>query len=248
MQSKGQPEGFSKKYNSRPQPLWAPPGPRERALSPGRNRFAGEERYPTTKVLAPEFKKETKSGTRGPSVPPDNRYPSLDLRNEKRKSMYEGAGEVMRRHHPEPNTDYRRRSYHELSDIDKLEHSPRNFQHSGRKVAAEPIGLPSRTARMPEQLPRGYKHLPDQQRFPGLDRDSARPNPLTQGPFKNTLYHPNTNRGPHHLIILAPAPPCSGTAMQSPAPLLSRAIPGYLLHLMVTAASGSPRSNLINTS
>jgi len=199
MQSKGQPEGFSKKYTSRPQPLWAVPGPRDRAMSPVRNRFAGEERYPTTKVLAPEFKKETKSGTRGPSVPPDNRYPSLDLRNDKRKSMYEGAGEVMRRHHPEPNTDYRRRSYHELSDIDKLEHSPRNFQHSGRKVSAEPIGLPSRTSRMPEHSPRGYKQLPDQQRYPGLDRETARPNPLTPAPFKNTLYHPNPNlpgRGP----------------------------------------------------
>ena len=137
---------------------------------------------------------------RGPSVPPDNRYPSLDLRNDKRKSMYEGAGEVMRRHQlPEPNTDYRRRSYHELSDIDKLDHSPRNFQHSGRKVSAEPIGLPSRTSRMPEHSPRGYKQLPDQQRYPGLDRETARPNPLAQSPFKTPMYHPNPNlpsRGP----------------------------------------------------
>ena len=230
MQSKGQPEGFSKKYNSRPQPLWAPPGPRERAMSPGRNRFAGEERYPTTKVLAPEFKKETKGGMRGPSVPPDNRYPSLDLRNEKRKSLYEGAGEVMRRHHPEPNTDYRRRSYHELSDIDKLEHSHRNFQHSGRKVAAEPIGLPSRTARMAEQPARGYKHLPDHQRFPGLDRDTARPSPLTQGPFKTSLYHPNTNRGPRSFdhpstrpamfrhSYAEPSPPIPGYTRLSPTP------------------------------
>merc|ERR1711963_1229595 len=127
--------GFSRKYNS---PVWA--GPRER--------------YEGTKVLVPEFRSAR-----------DNRYPSLDLRNEKRKSMYEGAGDVIaRRHpphpplHPQPNTDYRRRSYHELSDVDKLDMAARNFQHSGRKVPAEPLGLPSRLPhRMPQEPPsRGY--------------------------------------------------------------------------------------------
>lgn len=224
MQSKGQSEGFSKKYTpSRPVPpmattqqaLWALPGmPRERALSPVRNRFVGEERYPATRVLSPEFKKESKSGIRGvlgggTQAQPDNRYPSLDLRTDKRKSLFEGAGEVMRRNnYPEPNTDYRRRSYHELSDIDKLDHAaPRNFQHSGRKVSAEPIGLlPSRVSRGDHG--KGYKQLPDKQRYPGLDRENARqhtalmqsgPNPSPA--FKNTMYHPNSGgpagpRGP----------------------------------------------------
>ena len=168
----GEGGGFSRKYNS---PLWA--GPRDR--------------YEGTKVLMPEFR----AGR-------DNRYPSLDLRNEKRKSMYEGAGDVLaRRHHnpphhphhpphhpphhlhhppphhhyPQPNTDYRRRSYHELSDVDKLDVTARNFQHSGRKMCPDPLGLPSRP----------YRIIPDQQRFPGLDRDNSRQ------PFKNTLYHPS---------------------------------------------------------
>ena len=161
--------GFSRKYNS---PVWAHPLARE------------------TKVLVPEFR----AGR-------DNRYPSLDLRNEKRKSMYEGAGDVLARrqphpvgnlhhphhhpgphpqphHYPQPNTDYRRRSYHELSDVDKLDVTARNFQHSGRKMCPDPLGLPSRPIRP-------YRIIPDQQRFPGLDRDSSRQ------PFKNTLYHPS---------------------------------------------------------
>jgi len=235
MQSKGQTNGFSRKYTpsrnapllNEKQPLWALPGmPRERALSPVRPRFVREERYPATKVLSPEFKKDSKKDSKkdlkkdsklgirgmresGLVVQADNRYPSLDLRSDKRKSLFEGNGEVMRRNnYPEPNTDYRRRSYHELSDIDKLEHAaPRNFQHSGRKVSNDPIGLlPSRTHR--GEQTKGYKQLPDQQRFPGLDRETARqhtslmhgaPHP---GPaFKNTAYHPSNGgsrnpRGP----------------------------------------------------
>merc|ERR1712227_431677 len=173
--------GFSRKYNS---PLWAvPTGGRDRALSPGRYRYPEQEdpRYPSTKILAPEFR----------GVPPENRYPSLDLSNEKRKSMYEGAGQVMsRRQYPEPNTDYRRRSYHELSDVDKLDHAAaRNFQHSGRKICPDPIGLPSRTPRGHPQA--GYRLIPDQQRYPGLDRDNSR-----HVPFKNTMYHPHSNVAP----------------------------------------------------
>merc|ERR1719471_514566 len=132
--------GLSKKFTN---PLWSGPGMlRERALSPNRLHEPSPRYHhqAVTKVLMPEFR-----SPRGPSVPPDNRYPSLDLRNEKRKSMYEGAGDVLaRRQYPEPNTDYRRRSYHELSDIDKIDHHARNFQHSGRKMCPEPIGLPSR--------------------------------------------------------------------------------------------------------
>ena len=159
--------GLSRKYNS---PSWGPPG---------------------TKVLVPEFRSSNREGRW------DNRYPSLDLRNEKRKSMYEGAGEVLARrqphhphphhphphhphplhHYPQPNTDYRRRSYHELSEVDKLDVTARNFQHSGRKMCPEPLGLPSNV--------RPYRIIPDQQRYPGLDRDSSRQ------PFKNTVYHPS---------------------------------------------------------
>ena len=192
-------EGFSKKYHSpvghsgHPQPLWAMP--RERALSPSRSRFieAGErmERYPATKVLSPEFRKEAKLPA--PPPPGENRYPSLDFRTDKRKSMYEGAGDVLGRYPPEPNMDYRRRSYHELSDVDKLDHQARNFQHSGRKVPAEPLGLPSRLPhRMPQEPPsRGYKQLGEVQRgFTGLDREPPRSKPLGPVPYKNTMYHP----------------------------------------------------------
>ena len=155
--------GFSRKYSS---PVWA--GPRDR--------------YEGTKVLMPEFRSAR-----------DNRYPSLDLRNEKRKSMYEGAGDVIARrhpphhphhpphhHYPQPNTDYRRRSYHELSDVDKLDMAARNFQHSGRKMCPEPLGLGPRPTNV-----RPYRIIPDQQRYPGLDRDTSRQ------PFKNTIYHPS---------------------------------------------------------
>merc|ERR1719500_222947 len=114
-------EGFSKKYHSpvgpsgHPQPLWAMP--RERALSPSRSRFieAGErmERYPTTKVLSPEFRKEPKLPA--PPPPGENRYPSLDFRTDKRKSMYEGAGDVLGRYPPEPNS----RGYKQLGDLQR---------------------------------------------------------------------------------------------------------------------------------
>ena len=186
--------GFSKKYTA--PALWAVPGPggpRERAMSPARLRAGAREleaeagRYP--KVLMPEFR-----GGRVPGcVGPDTRYPSLDLRTDKRKSMYEGAGEVAAargRQFPAPATDYRRRSYHELSDVDRLDHAhchaPRNFQHSGRKQCPDPIGLPSRAPRghpapAPAPAP-GYRLLPSAERFPGLDRDTARPHPQPHPP------------------------------------------------------------------
>ena len=199
--------GFSKKYNS---PLWAPV--RDRALSPGRYRGRDQSedaRFPgpATKVLVPEFRGP---GPRGAGGPPENRYPSLDMRTDKRKSMYEGAGDVLarRQQYPEPNTDYRRRSYHELGDIEKLDHAhgpgARNFQHSGRRMNPEPIGLPSRAPRGhpgPGPMGPGYRLLPDGQRFPGLDRDNSRPLPGYPGhpghppPFKNTAYHPGQGQG-----------------------------------------------------
>ena len=194
----GQQEGFSKKYHSpvgHQQPLWAVPRERERALSPARPRFVETgERFPATKVLAPEFRKEAKLPA--PPPPSENRYPSLDFRSDKRKSMYEGAGDVMGRYPPEPNTDYRRRSYHELSDVDKIDHQARNFQHSGRKMPVEPLGLPSRLPhRMPQeprgysQEPsRGYKQLGDVQRYPERELPSRKP--LGPMPYKNTMYHP----------------------------------------------------------
>ena len=187
MQSKG--DGFSKKYTPSP---WSPPGMvRERALSPGRPKYHDHEdpRFQSTKILMPEFR----------GHPADNRYPSLDMRNEKRKSMYEGAGDVLarrqelaRRHYPEHHNDYRRRSYHELSDVDKIDHSAaRNFQHSGRKLCPDPIGLPARGP-MPSRGQPGYRIIPSEQRYPGLDRENSR-----HGAFKNTLYHPNVpTRGP----------------------------------------------------
>ena len=121
--------------------------------------------------------------------------------------MYEGAGDVLarRQQYPEPNTDYRRRSYHELGDIEKLDHAhgpgARNFQHSGRRMNPEPIGLPSRAPRGhagPGPRGPGYRLLPDGQRFPGLDRDNSRPLPGYPGhppPFKNTAYHPGQGQG-----------------------------------------------------
>ncbi len=72
----------------------------------------------------------------------DNRYPSLDLRSDKRKSLYELQEEAAAR-----VADLRRRSYHELSNPELLhpmgqQHhghhhhhqiNPHNFQHSGKK-------------------------------------------------------------------------------------------------------------------
>ena len=214
--------------------------PLARALSPARGhavgRFPGEElagRFPGgTRVLTSEYEQQqhrkSRSGSRGavgalhrersslekgyaagPPPPPD-RYPSLDLRNEKRKSLYEtdllvrqqlvaggGGGGA---------ADYRRRSYHELSDVDRIDqqhnnnsNNSRNFQHSGRKattalVAAEQMVVSSgRTA---------YKHIPEPHRYPGLDRDNApRMNPLAPLPFKPSgpvpfHHHPNHRSGP----------------------------------------------------
>ena len=172
-------DGFSKKYIPRQGPIW---GGKERAMSPNRalspvrrgGGFIDDERFPATKVIPAEFRRERSSLGQGG----DQRYPSLDLRNDKRKSLFESD---LRKQY-EPGQDYRRRSYHELSDIDKLEPS-RNFQHSGRKVptaVGEPLGLPSRTGR---NLPPNYRQLPDQQRYPGLDRENSRIN-LGPLPFK----------------------------------------------------------------
>ncbi len=80
----------------------------------------------------------------------DNRYPSLDLRNERRKTLYEMQEEAAAR-----MADLRRRSYHELSNPELLHPAgppgvgvgvgvppplhhhpmvnPHNFQHSGKK-------------------------------------------------------------------------------------------------------------------
>ena len=171
-------DGFSKKYIPRQGPIWPH---KERALSPtralspvrrGGGGFVEDERFPSTKIIPAEFRRERSSLGQGG----DQRYPSLDLRNDKRKSLFESD---LRKQY-EPGQDYRRRSYHELSDIDKLEPS-RNFQHSGRKMpVGEPIGLPSRNGR---NLPHNYRQLPEQQRFPGLDRENSRMN-LGPLPFK----------------------------------------------------------------
>lgn len=71
----------------------------------------------------------------------DNRYPSLDMRSDKRKSMYELQ---------EP--DLRRRSYHELNNPEMLNQmSAHNFQHSGKK---------SKDSKLPRNLhPRPHPHL-----------------------------------------------------------------------------------------
>ena len=84
--------------------LWGGPAPaRERAVSPAR--------LAATRILPPEFRGE-QSWRPGPHGPPD-RFPSLDLRSDKRRAAFTEA--EVRLRHPEPNTDYRRRSYHELS-------------------------------------------------------------------------------------------------------------------------------------
>ena len=68
-------------------------------------------RLAATRILPPEFRGEPRWRP-GPHGPPD-RFPSLDLRSDKRRAAYTEA--EVRLRHPEPNTDYRRRSYHELS-------------------------------------------------------------------------------------------------------------------------------------
>ena len=176
------PQQEVRRHPGGPGPLWAVPRERERALSPARPRYGDAgERFPATKVLAPEYRRQ--ESKQGP--PPENRYPSLDLRSDKRKSMYEGAGEVVSRYqHPEPNTDYRRRSYHELSDVDRLEHQ-RNFQHSGRKVSGEAVGL---GGRQPHRMPQDRPYKQAGEHYPGMQ--APRPKPLAPIPYKNTIYPP----------------------------------------------------------
>ena len=165
-------DGFSRKYIPRQQgPVWNKERAMSpvRALSPGRGRFPEEDRFQPTKVIPSEYRREIiRTGTG------ETRYPSLDLRNDKRKTLFES--EVRKQY--DQGQDYRRRSYHELSDIDKIDPTSRNFQHSGRKVPAEPIGLPSR---VPRNMA-AYKQIPDQQRYPGLDRENSRINPLAKNP------------------------------------------------------------------
>ena len=207
-------QGLSRKYNPRQGPVWLPGGPpppqmhhgphgrNDRSLSPARalspmrsgpGRFtpsAGphghpnghdDDRFPVTKIILPEYNRKD---MRGPPSQSADRYPSLDLRNEKRKSMFE---QEMRNFEMGGHTDYRRRSYHELSEVDKLDPPiTRNFQHSGRKMGNEPapLGLPSRTRNI-----MSYKQLPDQQRFPGLDRENSRINSMGPIPFKSIPYN-----------------------------------------------------------
>ena len=72
----------------------------------------------------------------------DNRYPSLDLRSEKRKSLYEMQDDG---HRP----DLRRRSYHELNNPELLHPPalnpplPRNFPHSGKKSGGKEPSISS---------------------------------------------------------------------------------------------------------
>jgi hypothetical protein len=217
-------------------PLWGREralSPLARALSPVRGsggdggRFPSEEngRFPGGTRVLPSEHRESRSGSRGaaaaaardkgfaPAAPPPDRYPSLDLRNDKRKSLYEtdllirqqlvaggGGGS---------GGDYRRRSYHELSDIDRIDqqqhhhhggggHNSRNFQHSGRKATTPAEASP--TAAMIVHGRNGYKHIPEPHRYPGLDRDNAaRMNPLGPLPFKPAaaaVFHHNHRSGP----------------------------------------------------
>ena len=208
-------QGLSRKYNPRQGPVWLPglgappsmmpggpphhhPQPKDRSLSParalspmrsGQGRFnpsgpIEDPRFPVTKIIPPEFSR--KDMMRGPPSHSADRYPSLDLRNEKRKSMFE---QEMRNFEMMGPADYRRRSYHELSEVDKLDPPmSRNFQHSGRKQMGggdpSPMGLPSRTRNI-----MSYKQLPDQQRFPGLDRENSRINSMGPIPFKSVPYN-----------------------------------------------------------
>ncbi len=82
----------------------------------------------------------------------DNRYPSLDMRSEKRKSLYELQEEAAAR--VAIAADLRRRSYHELSNPELLHpmgapmpphmgvqphhfNPHHNFQHSGKKLTSK---------------------------------------------------------------------------------------------------------------
>ena len=231
---------FARKYVPRQgPPAWA----KERAMSPvralspvrGGIRYLEEgERYhhPATKVIPPEYRRDGGGG----GLPhhhhhnhhphhqdpphlqhhphnPQPRYPSLDYRNDKRKTVFESDMRALHQHDSSAGgggPDYRRRSYHELSDIDKLEASAaaRNFQHSGRKMitagGGDPFGNPGPRGYKPlpdPPTPRAYKPLPDpprasykplpdhppppaqQQRYPGLERENSRIN-LGPLPYK----------------------------------------------------------------
>ena len=237
-------DGFSRKYIPRQGPVW--PGPKERAMSPVRalspvrgSRFVEEgERFhhPATKVIPAEYRRD---GAHNHHHDHHQRYPSLDFRNDKRKTVFESD---LRKLHYEPGQDYRRRSYHELSgDIDKLD--ARNFQHSGRKVAGEPLGLPIINPRsykpLPEtpraykplpEPPRNYKPLPEHQRYPGLERENSRLN-LGPAPYKSAGYparngplpfdHPG-NRPAMYRHSYAETSTPSSFARVSPSPLGGR--------------------------
>ena len=104
----------------------------------------------------------------------DNRYPSLDLRSEKRKSLYELKEDVNR-------ADLRRRSYHELNNPDMMlpghhPHHPHihpghhpihhNFQHSGRKPRESSKKTPKMNGRaMAHPMPPGPPWMGDPRAF-----------------------------------------------------------------------------------
>lgn len=128
---------------------------RDRAMSPTRGGphpafFAAHGQPPPhmrRRAMSPEVLR--RSSSRGGALSPDpvrilrrektsvfdNRYPSLDFRSDKRKTLYELQEDVHR-------NDMRRRSYHELSNPELLQGPPmphplpvshHNFQHSGKK-------------------------------------------------------------------------------------------------------------------
>ena len=163
-QHAGLQDGFSRKYIPRQGPIWTG---KERALSPLRalSPVRARDGVLATKVITSEYRRDGRGIHRSP-----DRYPSLDLRKDKRKTVFESE---MRR--VEPGQDFRRRSYHELSDIDKLDPGPRNFQHSGRKIPPEPVGLPTRSSRTTTT----YKQVGEHHRYPGLDRENSRLGPMS---------------------------------------------------------------------
>jgi hypothetical protein len=145
-----------------------------------------------------------------------DRYPSLDLRNDKRKSLYETDLLIRQQLVAGGSGDYRRRSYHELSDIDRIDqqqqphsgaaaNNSRNFQHSGRKIAEPtPIVVHGHSHGHGHVGPvrNVYKQIPESHRYPGLDRDNAaaRMNPLAPLPFKAggpaAFHHHHPRGGP----------------------------------------------------
>lgn len=142
----------------------------------------------------------------------DNRYPSLDQRSDKRKSLYELQDDVNR-------ADLRRRSYHELGNRDPLpvvhdpllggphplhHHPPHqamiapggngksshshNFQHSGKKSSKEII--------------KSNKKQQDYKRYPGLDLSNKQnpgpPPPPQVAPPPPMHHHPHHHHHPAH--------------------------------------------------